>query len=147
MKKDVKQRLDEIIPVHAENKAMLEDYKKICDEENAEIKSLMLNHNLDNYTIGEYTAKTTTVTRKTLDEERLLNVFNSDSDVRSVLLSKGIIKTREYVDIDALEGYLYELGNDVKFTDAKTKLLNLLDSCMNRKEVVTLRIIKAKEKK
>ena len=40
-----------------------------------------------------------------------------------------------------------EMDNDVKRADAKTKLLNLLDSCMNRKEVVTLRIIKAKEKK
>lgn len=147
MKKDVKQRLDEIIPVHAENKAMLEDYKKICDEENTEIKNLMLDNDLDTYTVGEYIARKTITTRKSLDEERLLNVFNSDSDVRSVLLSKGIIKTREYVDIDALESYLYELGNDVKCTDAKTKLLNLLDSCMNRKEVVTLRVIKAKEKK
>ena len=124
--------LDTLIPQYAENKSMLDDYKKICDNENKQIKELMEE---GSYETGGWKATKTISTRETMNEEKLLDVAKKNSYYLS-----DIIKTKEYIDMDKLESLLYK-GNISK------EVLMEIDMCRESKEVVTLRISKVKEKK
>jgi hypothetical protein len=124
--------LDNLIPQYAENKAMLDDYKKICDKENKQIKELMTD---DTYEAGGYKATKSVSVRETMNEDKLLEL----------LIAKGykdtkVIKQKYYVDMDTLESAIY--SGQIP----KEDLLEI-DKCRESKEVVTLRISKVKEKK
>ena len=124
--------LDVLIPQYAENKAMLDDYKKICDTENKQIKELMEE---GTYEASGYKATKSVQVRESLNEDKLLEL----------LIAKGykdtkVIKQKYYVDMDALESAIY--SGQIP----KEDLLDI-DKCRETKEVVTLRISKVKEKK
>ena len=125
--------LDELIPQYAENKADLDDYKKLCEKQNAEIKKYMEELGETEYTAGGYVAKYTVSERETINETRLLEMLKKHK-------IPGVIKTREYVDMDAFETYLY----NVELSD---ELASDLATCREVKEVVQLRISKEKKKK
>ena len=124
--------LDTLIPQYAENKSMLDDYKKICDDENKQIKDMMEE---GSYEAGGWKATKTISTRETMNEDKLLDVAKKNSYYLS-----DIIKTKEYIDMDKLESLLYK-GNISK------DVLMEIDKCRESKEVVTLRISRVKEKK
>ena len=131
-RKKVAVSLDTLIPQYAENKSMLDDYKKICDNENKQIKELMEE---GSYEAGGWKATKTISTRETMNEEKLLDIAKKNSYYLS-----DIIKTKEYIDMDKLESLLYK-GNISK------EVLMEIDKCRESKEVVTLRISRVKEKK
>ena len=125
--------LDELIPIYARNKIELDSYTQLCKEENESIKKQMLELGTDVYNTGGYTAKRTVSHRESLNEEKLM----------AVILKYGIkdvIKTKEYVDMDALENYLYH-------NTMSDSLAADLESCKSKTEVVTLRVTKMKEPK
>ena len=124
--------LDTLIPQYAENKSMLDDYKKICDNENKQIKELM---DEGSYEAGGYKATKTISTRDSINEDKLLDVL-----IRAGFKNTPIIRTKEYVDMDALESALYK-------GQIEEDILMEIDKCRESKEVVTLRISKVKEKK
>lgn len=126
------QKLDTLIPQYAENKSMLDDYKKICDKENKQIKELMTD---DTYEAGGYKATKSVQIRESLNEDRLLAIASQHRVFRDI----GIIKTKEYVDMEALESAIYKGMLD------KEALMEI-DKCRESKEVVTLRVTKIKEK-
>lgn len=136
--------LDTLIPQYAENKAMLDDYKKICDTENKQIKELMTD---DSYEAGGYRATKSVTTRDSLNEDKIFNSL--DDDLRAYFEENNIIKTKEYIDTDILEAIIYGLNNkkDIESKKLLTNLIELLDKCRDTKEVVTLRVTKVKEKK
>ena len=125
--------LDTLIPQYAENKSMLDDYKKICDSENKQIKELM---DEGSYEAGGYKATKIISTRDSMNEDKLLDVLQQ----YGVAYDEKIIKTKEYVDMDALESAIYKQKLD-------NTMLMEIDKCRESKEVVTLRISKVKEKK
>ena len=125
--------LDNLIPAYAENKAILDDYKKICDKENKQIKELMTD---DTYEAGGYKATKSVQVRESMNEDKLLDMLK---DVGGSY-ENGLIKTKEYVDMDVLESMLYK-GKIPK------DILMQIDKCRESKEVVTLRISKIKENK
>ena len=131
-RKKVAVSLDTLIPQYAENKSILDDYKKICDDENKQIKELM---DEGSYEVDGWKATKTISTRETMNEEKLLAVAKKNGYYLS-----DIIKTKEYIDMDKLEALLYK-GNISK------EVLMEIDKCRESKEVVTLRISKIKEKK
>ena len=130
---DITPSLDVLIPQYAENKSMLDDYKKICDRENKQIKELMTEES--SYEAGGYKATKIVQHRDTINEDKLLDVL-----VKAGFRDTPIIKTREYIDMDELESALYKgmIEEDI---------LMEIDKCRESKEVVTLRISKVKEKK
>ncbi len=136
--------LDELIPTYAENKAMLDDYKKICDSENKQIKELMEE---GTYEAGGYKATKSVSTRDDIKEDKILAKLSDD--MRECFELNNIIKTKEYIDMDNLESLIYSLNNkrDIESKKIKDELIELLDSCTERKDVVTLRISKIKENK
>ena len=124
--------LDELIPNYAENKRELDSYKKICDAANTQIKNLMLEAGEDTHEAGGYVAKRTVIEKETIDETILLSVLKKHGITH-------VIKTKEYVDMDELEAYLY---NNMPSTDLATDL----SKCKSTKEEVRLTIRKAKNK-
>ncbi|MBO6273377.1 hypothetical protein J6O48_11445 [bacterium] len=128
------QKLDTLIPQYAQNKLELDSYKKICDKENAQIKSIMAELSDNTYEAGGYRATYSVSTRETMNEEKLLEILGDSAR------DMGIIKTKEYVDFDALEKAIY----DGKISD---NTLLEMDKAKESKEVVTLRVTKIKKKK
>lgn len=125
--------LEELIPRYALNKSELDSYTKICKEENEQIKAALVDLGEDTYTAGGYTVKRIVATKETMNEAKLLEVLRQNGiDVA--------IKTKEYVDMDALEAYLY---NNMPSED----LARQLESCRTTTETVQLRLSKAKVSK
>lgn len=125
--------LDTLIPQYAENKSMLDDYKKICDDENKQIKELMEE---GSYEAGGYKATKSVQIRESFNEDKLLDVLRDVAEAKA----NNLIKTKEYVDMDVLESMIYK-------GMIPTDVLMEIDKCRESKEVVTLRISKIKEKK
>lgn len=123
-------RLDELIPQYASNKNEMDAYKKLCDKENAEIKSIMKDLALQKYEAGEYKATYTISKRETMDEEILLEIAHQFG-------IPEIVKTKEYIDFDALENAIYN-------GKISPEILTEMDRARSVKEVVTLRISKKK---
>lgn len=124
--------LDELIPKYAVNKNELDSYTKICKEENEQIKAKLVELGENEYEAGGYKVKRTVVVKESMDEGKLL----------AVLKQNGIdapVKTREYVDMDVLEAYLYNNTPSIE-------LANQLERCRVTTETVQLRLSKVKNK-
>lgn len=124
--------LDVLIPEYVENKESMDEIKKLCDEGNKEIKKLMEEANVKDYTAGGYTAKYIVSHKDSINEERLMVILKKHN-------IPGVIKVKEYVDMDALEDYLYK-------NQVSDEVASDLDSCTESKEIIQLRISKAKKK-
>lgn len=133
--------LEELIPSYFQNKSELDDYKKICEQENSLIKIKMNELCTDKFETGVYVAKKVTQHRETINEEALLKllkdtvIFLPDS-VAPVAISgaiPGLIKTKEYIDMDVLEDAIYngKIPEDVVASMA---------SCKEVKDVETLKV-------
>lgn len=131
-------RLDELIPQYAQNKSEFDNYKKVVDRENAEIKRLMHDDSLDRYETGGYRAVYTVSKRETMNEEGLIALFTSVPGFVRLNDSYGVVKQRPYIDFDVLEKLLY----DGKLSDEQ---IMDLDKEREVKEVVTLRVTKVKK--
>lgn len=125
--------LDKLIPQYAANKNELDSYKKICDKENAQIKAIMKDFVVTGYEAGGYKASYIVSKRETLNEEKLLEIAHQ-------LGISEIVKTKEYIDFDALEKAIY----DGKISD---DILLEMNKAKEVKEVVTLRVTKIKQEK
>ena len=125
--------LDELIARYALNKNELDSYTKICKNENEQIKAMLVERGEDEHTAGGYTVKRVVAVKESMNEAKLLEVLRQNG-------INVAIKTREYVDMDALEAYLY---NNLPSED----LARQLESCRTTTETVQLRLSKAKAKK
>jgi len=123
--------LDELIPQYAANKNELDSYKKICDKENAQIKAIMKDFSVQKYTAGSYKASYSVSVRETMNEAMLLEIAHQYG-------ISEIVKTKEYIDYDALENAIY----NNKIPD---EILLEMDRAKETKEVVQLRVTKVKD--
>ena len=114
--KDLKQCIER----YGVNKEELDTYKMICDTESKKIKAIMTEDKLKEFDSDNYTAKVTTVDKSYTDEAKLLQVIHSFNIPDSL----GIIKTREYIDEDALESAIYngEISEEVMKSIATCKV-------------------------
>lgn len=124
--------LDTLIPQYAANKSEMDDYKKICDKENAEIKAIMKDFALQKYEAGGYKATCVVSQRENMNEERLLEIAQEFG-------IPDIIKTKEYIDFDALERAIY---NGI----IPQEMLLAMDKAKEVKYVTTLKVSKIKSK-
>ena len=121
-------KLDDLIPLYYEHNELVKKHKKVADETNKEIKKIMAEQGITEFATHGLVAKVSVSERVDLMEDVLIEKIKE-------LGTEGIIKTREYVDMDALETALYNgLISPAILAKAQTK-----------KEVVTLRIMKEKK--
>ena len=125
--------LEELIPQYALNKSELDSYTKICKEENEQIKAALVELGENEYSAGGYTVKRVVAVKETMNEAKLIEVLRQNKITDA-------IKTKEYVDMNALEAYLYN-------NEPSADLARQLESCRTTTETVQLRLSKAKAKK
>lgn len=129
----VNESLETLIPQYAANKSELDSYTKICKEENEQIKAALVELGENEYSAGGYTVKRIVAVKESMNEEKLIEVLRQNGiDVA--------IKTREYVDMNALEAYLYN-------NEPSADLARQLESCRTTSETVQLRLSRTKAKK
>ncbi len=122
--------LEELIPRYALNKNELDSYTKICKAENEQIKAALVDLGENEYSAGGYTVKRIVAVKESMNEAKLIEVLKQNG-------IEAPIKTREYVDMDALEAYLY---NNAPSAD----LARQLETCRTTTETVQLRLSKTK---
>lgn len=129
---DPMEKLDELVPQYALNKGEYDSYKAIVDKEKEQIKDLLLHIGEKKYTAGGYTVTRSVSVKETWDEDKLLEVAKKHKI--------PVIKTKQYVDMQALEDYLYD--HELSPEGAVD-----LGKCRTQKETVALRLSKSKQKK
>lgn len=127
-------QIENLIVSYAENKNEMNKYKKISDKQNAEIKSYMRENELPEKEAGDYIATFSVETRESMNEDLLLEIVKGFDD-----LPENIVKTKEYVDTDALEAAVYNK------MISKDNIL-ALDKARVEKRVEVLRIKKSRKK-
>ena len=124
-----KDRLMELIPIFGENKVIADQYKKAVDKDNKEIKAIMEELQISEFIVDEWEAKKSVQNRESFNENDLLKILK-DADINA----DGLIKQREYVDMDELENRLYKGELNAA----------LLAPAQQRKRVVVLKVKKVK---
>lgn len=117
------EELLELIPAYEKSKSILDFYKKEADNSGKKIKSIMLAEGLETFIVGNTKATVKVSEKNNFNEEALIAKLKE-------LGVPGIIKKKEYVDMDALENALYH------------EKINAIDlaNCQIKKEIVTLRL-------
>lgn len=136
--------LKDLVESYGLNKKENDDLKKVVDSQNKQIKELMEANDLTRFESDNYKVSLSISVRDTIDEELLLSeartfVIADGVDLKSAE-EVGLIKTKEYVDMDVLESLIYKGGI------SEEDLLKV-DKCRDRKEVAMLRVSKIKRKK
>ena len=123
------EKLSQLLPVYEANKSEMDSYKKLVDKDNKEIKSIMLGAGLREFAVDDIKASCSVSEREDFIEEALIAKLKE-------MKVPGIVKKKEYVDMDALENAIYNGKIDAA----------ALANCQTKKEVVTLRVTKLKRK-
>lgn len=123
------EKLSQLLPVYEANKSKMDSYKKLVDKDNKEIKTIMLGAGLREFVVDDIKASCTVSEREDFIEEALIAKLKE-------MKVRGIVKKKEYVDMDALENAIY---------NGKIDAAALAD-CQTKKEVVTLKVTKLKRK-
>jgi len=125
----LEEKLSRLLPVYEANKSKMDSYKKLVDKDNKEIKSIMLEAGLREFVVDDIKASCLVSKREDFIEEALIAKLKE-------MKVPGIVKKKEYVDMDALENAIY---------NGKVDAAALAD-CQTKKEVVTLKVTKLKRK-
>lgn len=125
--------LSKLIVDYSTTKKVLDTTKKVVDGYNADIKKMMTDLNLPEFTVDDIKASISVTTKEDFNELQAIEIL------RKALAPEefaNIVKTKEYLDFDALEIATY--GNKVDGA--------ILAPCVTPKEpTITLRLGKAKK--
>jgi len=121
--------LTKLVESYIENKTSEDYYKKLASAENTEIKTIMHSMNINSWDTSSGTATISEQTRETFLEDKLIEFLKTNN------VANDIVKTKEYVDFDALESAIYN-------EKIPTELVKQMDDCKEKKVVTVLRIKK-----
>ena len=124
--------LSKAIDDYKEGKDKENSLKKENEEKNKEIKDYKISHNLTTSSSDKYTATLSTTNKESLNDELAIEIIKEH--LGGALLN-SVIKTKEYIDEDALEKLVYN-GDFDPTALSKAKII---------KPVVTLRVTKKKD--
>ena len=125
--------LSKTIDEYKESKDKENSLKKINNELSENIKSYMHEHNMTTANTDNYTATLSRKDSESLNEDLAIEIIKEN--LTRALLS-SVIKTKEYIDEDALEKLVYNGDFDV----------NKLSKAKIVKPTFTLRVTKKKKK-
>lgn len=120
-----------LIESYIENKQNEKIYKDNASVENTQIKELMKSLNLSEFSTALGTATITEQKSETFIEEALIEFLKKNN------VASDIVKTKEYVDFDALESAIYH-------ERISPELVKEMASC---KETKTTTVLRIKQKK
>lgn len=128
---DESMSLEELAQAYVENKRELDSYKKICDEENKQIKQVMEELGVDSVQVGNKSLKKIVTTSYKVNEPRMVEVLKK--------YNVPAVRTVEVVDEEALESFLYHAE-----PEENKELIAELNLCKTPSEVVQLRLVNTK---
>lgn len=120
--------LKQLVTDYAKNKGDMDNLKKKVDDANKRIKEKMTSLNLSEIDVNGVKATFTVQERTSFMDEPLL------LKVKSLGVADDVVRTREYVDMDALENIIYH---------GKISAVDLID-CQSVQRVEVLRISKGR---
>lgn len=123
--------LAKLIESYILNKENEKIYKDNASTENTMIKELMHSLNINEFSTNAGTAKITEQVKETFIEDALIEFLKKNG------VDNGIVKTKEYVDFDALESAIYH-------EKISQELVKQMASCKETKTTTVLRISKKK---
>lgn len=128
---DLTDDLATLIESYILNKENEKIYKDNASIENTQIKEIMHDRNITEFSTSMGTATITEQQKETFIEEALIEFLKKNN------IADDIVKTREYVDFDALESAIYH-------EKISTNLVKEMASCKETKTITVLRISKKK---
>lgn len=127
--KAVEKELNDVVPRYVANKREADSYAALAKKDNEVIKDLLESAKLDEYAVGDQRVFISRAEKQEVDEEHLVVLL------KRLGQSKGIVKKKEYVDMEKLEDALYH--GEIHAAD--------ISQCFSTKETISLRIGKAKK--
>ena len=138
---NAKEQLDtilaELVSEYGQEKAKLDTIKKTCDELNAELKKTMSENDITEFSADGYKVKYIVSEKETMNELQLIELLTKKH--KELTDNLGLVKTKPYVDFDAIEKEVYN-GN------IPEDVLKDIGKCKEVKEVVSVRLSKEKTK-
>ena len=127
-----KEELDKLVNQYAEEKTLYDSYAKKMKTSNEKLKSVLKEEDLSEYINNTYKVTLVQQSADKLNENKLIE------ELKKILTDEqkeNIIKTKEYVDNDALEDAIY---NHVIKTD-------VVSTCIEHKEPIYKLMIKRRK--
>ena len=128
--------LTELVESYGKAKKEMDEVKAECDVLNKKLKETMEDNDIKEFSAGGYKVKYVVSEKETMNEARLLEIMNTKH--KEAAENFGFIKTRPYIDFDAIEKEIYN-GN------VSEGLLADIGKCRETKEVVSIRLSKEKK--
>lgn len=132
------EKLDKLVSHYGEIDSKIKVLSKELDSDKVTLKNIMTEENLDDYTAGGYKVVKQISYRTKYNEDKMLDVLKADWTARYGSMECPYIKTKEFVDMDALEAVIYA-------NELPTEVMNKLNDCQEKTEVVALKCSKAKK--
>lgn len=129
--------LEELVSQYGATNDKAKELKTMLDGWNKQIKSIMSDKDIDTFEAGGYKASYSVRTTSSMNTDMLLSLFKSDKKLKKIAKEYGIVKTTEYIDMDALENALYHDA----VADSEIEKLN---TCKVEKTTEILKVTKKK---
>ena len=134
----LEEELDALIPTYGSLDFELKNIKKKADGFKERIKTIVKSLGVKTYRSEDYEITYTEAERVSFKEDKLLTKLKEIVADRNPEEFEGLVKTKEYVDMDVLENLLYHN----KFDEAD---ISSISDCQEIKIIPTLKVKKVKK--
>ena len=135
---ELEEELETLIPTYGSLDFELKNIKKKADGFKERIKTIVKSLGVRTYRAEDYEITYTEAERVSFKEDKLLIRLKEIVANKDPKEFEGLIKTKEYVDMDVLENLLYHN----KFDEAE---ISSISSCQEIKNIPTLKVKKVKK--
>lgn len=135
---ELEEELETLIPAYGSLDFELKNIKKKADGFKERIKTIVKSLGVRTYRAEDYEITYTEAERVSFKEDKLLIRLKEIVANKDPKEFEGLIKTKEYVDMDVLENLLYHN----KFDEAE---ISSISSCQEIKNIPTLKVKKVKK--
>lgn len=135
---ELEEELKALIPTYGSLDFELKSIKKKADGFKERIKIIVKSLGVKTYRAEDYEITYTEAERVSFKEDKLLIRLKEIVANKDLKEFKGLIKTKEYVDMDVLENLLYHN----KFNEAE---ISSISSCQEIKNIPTLKVKKVRK--
>ena len=135
---ELEEELETLIPAYGSLDFELKNIKKKADGFKERIKTIVKSLGVKTYRAEDYEITYTEAERVSIKEDKLLIRLKEIVANKDLKEFEGLIKTKEYVDMDVLENLLYHN----KFDEAE---ISSISSCQEIKNIPTLKVKKVKK--
>ena len=135
---ELEEELETLIPTYGSLDFELKNIKKKADGFKERIKTIVKSLGVKTYSAEDYEITYTEAERVSFKEDKLLIRLKEIVANKDLKEFEGLIKTKEYVDMDVLENLLYHN----KFDEAE---ISSISSCQEINNIPTLKVKKVKK--